>query len=184
MTKVKTSLTDPIRVAWIESAVLSRQTLGVTFAPGKKDPYGHGGSWDRDLKTDLRELRQRHRADVLICLLEDHELALLHIEDLPAEAEAAGLEFVRFPIPDVTAPAHDETLQNTVKLAIERAQSRKRVVVHCRGGCGRAGTFAAYCLVALGEQPHHVIRFVRAVRPCAVETREQEQSIIDFPWRI
>jgi ADP-ribosyl-[dinitrogen reductase] hydrolase len=59
----------------------------------------------------------------------------------------------------------------------ERLGSGGRVVVHCRGGLGRAGTVAALMLIECGESPERAIGRVRAVRPGAIETAEQERWV-------
>ena len=45
---------------------------------------------------------------------------------------------------------------------------------HCRGGLGRAGMISARLLVESGVEPEVAIAKVRAARPGAIETREQE----------
>jgi ADP-ribosyl-[dinitrogen reductase] hydrolase len=52
------------------------------------------------------------------------------------------------------------------------------VLLHCRGGLGRAGTIAARLLVELGVEPLTAIAKVREVRPGAIETRDQEQFVL------
>ena len=55
----------------------------------------------------------------------------------------------------------------------------KQVVVHCRGGIGRAGTVASRLLVELDvASPEEALRRVRMARPGAVETWEQEQHVL------
>ena len=49
-----------------------------------------------------------------------------------------------------------------------------RVLVHCKGGLGRAGTVSARLLVEGDRAPGDAIQAVRAVRPGAIETRPQE----------
>lgn len=176
----KTSATDPIRVDWLESPLLPRTSVGITFAPGKKDPHGQSAIWDRDLREDLRVLREEHKADTLICLLKDAELDQFQIPDLAVEAQHAGLRFLRLPVQDGTAPPDSGALRDTVALAVREAQAGRRVVVRCRGGLGRAGTFAAYCLVAVGVPPAEAIASVRSVRHRAIENSEQERSIHRF----
>lgn len=180
MKPAKTSTSHPIRVDWVTSDVLPEKRLGITFAPGKKDPYGQSGVWDRDLATDLADLRRTYEVDTLICLLEDSELTLLRIPDLPERAQAEALNFIRFPIRDATAPDYSAELQRLVKLALSEVAEGRRVVVHCRGGLGRAGTFAAYCLVSLGVPATQAIELVRKARHGAVETPEQVRSILEF----
>ena len=54
------------------------------------------------------------------------------------------------------------------------------VVVHCRGGLGRTGLVAARLLVELGESPVSALVRVRAARPGAVETVEQEKYVLQL----
>jgi protein-tyrosine phosphatase len=54
------------------------------------------------------------------------------------------------------------------------------VLVHCRGGLGRAGTIAARLLVELGVEPAAAIANVRAVRPGTIETSDQEKFVLDI----
>jgi ADP-ribosyl-[dinitrogen reductase] hydrolase len=76
----------------------------------------------------------------------------------------------------------DEQFEQQWNVAGEELRSilRRRldVLVHCRGGLGRAGTIAARLLVELGMEPVNAITSVRAVRPGAIETREQEKYIL------
>ena len=51
------------------------------------------------------------------------------------------------------------------------------IVVHCKGGLGRAGMIAARLLVELGMAPEQAIKEVRNVRKGAIETLAQETLI-------
>ena len=51
------------------------------------------------------------------------------------------------------------------------------VVFHCRGGLGRAGTFAALALRRLGLTPKAAMAQVRSVRPGAIENSIQEAFV-------
>lgn len=46
--------------------------------------------------------------------------------------------------------------------------------MHCKGGLGRAGTVAARLLIEFGQAPEDAIACVRAARPGAIETHQQE----------
>jgi protein-tyrosine phosphatase len=63
---------------------------------------------------------------------------------------------------------------------LSRLDAKGRVVVHCRGGLGRAGLVAALLLVETGVRPEEAIRAVRKVRPGAIETPEQERYVRDY----
>ena len=84
------------------------------------------------------------------------------------------------PIVDVSIP--DERFEEEWDVAGEKLRSMLRrrldVLVHCRGGLGRAGTIAARLLVELGMEPTKAIASVRAVRPGAIETPDQEKFVL------
>lgn len=64
--------------------------VGMTTAPGKKAKSG-AGTWARDLGMDLARLRVDYKTDVLVCLLEPHELVGLGIPELAGAALEAGI---------------------------------------------------------------------------------------------
>jgi protein-tyrosine phosphatase len=59
----------------------------------------------------------------------------------------------------------------------------RRTIVHCQGGSGRTGTFAAAYWIARGRSASEAIAIVRRARPGAVETPEQEAVLEDFAKR-
>ena len=67
MTTARTSATHPLRVDFVDAEELKLPgRLGLTFAPGKKQRHAQTGSWDRDLETDLRVLRDEFGTDLLV----------------------------------------------------------------------------------------------------------------------
>ena len=169
-------MTNPIYVDFLdpEDTGLSGR-IGLTIAPGRRAD----GWWDRDLDTDLARLRDEYSCDLLVSLREDDEYRWLQIEDLFEKAPKLGISVLRFPIEDARPPREGE-MPRFVELVghiLEAARAGQTVVIHCRGGLGRTGTVAAACLVALGHAPAEAIARVRAARPGAVETREQERWV-------
>jgi hypothetical protein len=68
-----TSETDPILVDFLpDDDVGTPRRLGMTFAPGMW-AGSVGGRWERDLVADVRTLEDKHEANVLVSLMEDHE---------------------------------------------------------------------------------------------------------------
>ena len=53
----------------------------------------------------------------------------------------------------------------------------ERVLLHCRGGLGRAGTVAARILVEFGYAPDVAIEEVRRARPGSIENSVQERYV-------
>ena len=180
---VETSESSPIRVAFVHKPPLPGR-IGMTLAPGKHQA-GVTANWRRDLGLDLARLRGEFRADVLVCLLEAHELAQVKIEALPASAWECGMAFWHFPIPDTGVPRSPEATACLVEQICGAIRRGNRVVIHCMGGLGRTGTIAAVCLVALGVEPRKAIEQVREARPGAIENALQEDFVSAFPeaWR-
>ena len=50
-----------------------------------------------------------------------------------------------------------------------------RVIVHCRGGCGRTGMAVLRLMVEAGEDGENALARLRTVRTCAVETIQQKE---------
>lgn len=57
-----------------------------------------------------------------------------------------------------------------------------KVLVHCRGGLGRAGTAAARLLVEFGVAPADAVARVRHTRAGAIETKQQMQYVLNLHW--
>ncbi|MCE5232388.1 MAG: cyclin-dependent kinase inhibitor 3 family protein [Mizugakiibacter sp.] len=136
-----------------------------------------------DMCADLEAIRQWGAND-LITLLEPHEFEELGILDLPERAQAHGLAWHGLPITDGHAP-DDRFLSRWSMLApqwMERLQRGQRIVVHCKGGLGRAGTVACLFLLDTGSasSADEAIQQVRLVRPGAIETRDQEVFLQDW----
>jgi protein-tyrosine phosphatase len=181
--RVMTSGTHPIYADFVpeeHSKVPGR--LGMTFAPGMKT-RGVRGRWDRDLRADLRVLREEYGADVLVSVMEEHEYRGYKIPELFERDVVEGIEVLRFAIGDMNVPkeAEAEEYEGLIKSIVGRIREGKNVVVHCRGGLGRTGTVAACVLVALGDHSaDEAIGAVRAARRGTVQTRDQENFVRRF----
>ena len=173
----RTSLTHPLQIA-VVTAGPDFGRIGITFCPGKYDRNAMTGYWDRDLALDLDAIRDWGAAAV-VTLLEPKELTLLRVARLGEEVIRRNIRWFHLPIVDVSIP--DDKFEQEWTIAGEELRSllRRRldVLVHCRGGLGRAGTIAARLLVELGMVPTTAIANVRAVRPGAIETVDQEEFV-------
>ena len=181
---IRTSQTDPLRIATIPVGEHGG-AIGVTFAPGKRQAAAMTGTWERDLAMDLAAIRQWGAQD-LITLLEPHEFEELAIPNLPTEALAHGLRWYGLPITDGEAPDH-RFLDRWITLGpqlVSEIRRGTRVVVHCKGGLGRAGTVACLLLLASGAagDADDAMRQVRAVRRGAIETSAQEAFLQAWPF--
>lgn len=180
----RTSLTHPLEIAAV-SAGPDLGRVGITFCPGKSDQHAMSGYWDRDLSLDLDAIRDWGAAAV-VTLVEAKELILLRVENLGEEVRRRGMFWFHLPIADVSTP--DEGFERNWASSGDALRTLLRdgrdVLVHCRGGLGRAGTIAARLLIELGMEPSAAIRRVRTVRPGAIETREQEEYVLGLDMKI
>jgi len=178
--KIATSDTHPLYVNWLwpPDDPAHQGGLGLTIAPGKQGP-GLTAYWKRDLETDLARLKELG-VTVLAPLLTDEELETLGISGYVDAARSQGLEVLRFPFPDGGVPEGHAELDGFLVRLAARLHADEAVVVHCRGGLGRAGLVCACLLLHLGEcrtGPDAVAR-IRGTRSArAVETREQERFV-------
>lgn len=171
-----TSASDPLRIAALS---VGGGLVGVTLCPGKRGDSVFGAGWARDLATDVAAIRG-WGASAVVTLIEDHEFEMLGVPALHEAVRAAGLEWHHLPVQDVHAPSPEfETRWVYAGARLrERLRRGERVLVHCRGGLGRAGSVAARLLVEFGATPVDAISQVRAARPGAIETAEQEQWVL------
>jgi protein-tyrosine phosphatase len=174
---LRTSHSHPLRIAEIQVGTCAG-LIGITFCPGKCGDSLYGAGWKRDLATDLDVIRN-WGAQAVVTLVEVHELEMLQVQELGVHVRKRGMEWHHLPIVDVQPPGPDfEQDWARVGPALGTALAAGgRVLVHCRGGLGRAGTVAALLLVASGETPEAAIRRVRTARPGAIETRAQEAYV-------
>lgn len=174
------SRADPIRVDWVPTALWPGQ-LGLTFAPGKKGEslLQPGVTHDRDLQEDLDELI-RQGTGVLAPLLEEHEFELLGLDSYHEQADARGLSVKACPIMDGQVPSDEARFAEFLDELMETLLDGKSVVLHCRGGLGRAGLTAACLLVQAGMDPEGAMALVRRARPGAIENAGQEGFVRAF----
>lgn len=172
-TKVSTSASSPLRIAAIPCG---NGVVGVTLCPGKTQPSSISGTFHaRDLDADLDAVRD-WGADAVVTLIEDHEFDLLRVRGLGPKTVERGMIWLRAPITDRHAPdGRFERDWPKAAPAIEGIlEGGGKVLVHCMGGLGRAGTVAAFLLSRFGEDMESAIAKVRAARPGAIETSGQE----------
>ncbi len=177
MSNVWTSESHPLQIADVSSGD-GFGRIGITLCPGKKQPRAQSGAWNRDLGLDLDEI-QRWGATAVISLIAEEEMDCLQVCGLRDSVEERHMEWWHLPIPDVQPPGPE--FESGWKVAGEAIRDRLRmgfdVLVHCKGGLGRAGTVTARLLVELGESPDYAIHTVRTARPGTIETAAQERHI-------
>lgn len=149
----------------IAEVALGAGWLGICPMPGKT------GNYPGDLQALIA-----WAPDLVLTLAGDAELAAGGAAHLARDLSAEGIAWRHMPITDFGVPSESEgalwpMLAEEVQGWLERGG---RVVVHCRGGCGRSGMIALRLMVEAGEAPEAALARLRVARPCAVETEEQQ----------
>lgn len=166
------SVTDPYDVKFLPASVTGTDgVMGIGMHPGRRD-RGTRYDWDRDLGADLDVLWKKG-VRTIVCLVEPSEFGRLGIPNYIQECEARGFEVVWFPIVDVSTPVSFR-MMHTMCYSVWGMMRDGNVLVHCRGGKGRSGTFICSFLQMLGYDYATALKLVRSIQPKAVETRTQE----------
>ena len=167
----RTSHTHPLLINELK---VGAGTVGMTFCPGKRGVSIYGAPWDRNLETDIGAIANWGAA-LLITIMTDEELSSLDVPNLGCIVSKYGMEWYHLKIEDLSAP-NSKTQDSWDKAkwrAFKYLNKGEKVLVHCRGGLGRTGTFAADLLLERGGKLQNVLKLVRNARPGAVETHSQ-----------
>jgi protein-tyrosine phosphatase len=183
----KTSLTHPLYLDWLPGIAPGK--VGLTIAPGKHSTakYTHG-LWRRDLARDLDDLAKTHGVTDLVCLLEDADMARLHIGTLLEEARRRGLRVHHLPLPDGGTPTDLEAVRPLVEAIDARVREGALVAIHCEGGLGRTGLVAGCYLAHLGASGEQALATLAAARgPHCPENAAQRAFVTRYagaqsPW--
>ena len=108
-------------------------------------PRPAGGGRLKEAIGDLREAG----VDVLVSLLEDHEVESLQLLKEGEVSRANGITFLSHPIPDHDVPTDEEETVAFVRSLGELYAEGKSVVIHCFAGIGRSANPG-------GVRPAHV----------------------------
>ncbi|TBR17265.1 isochorismatase family protein [bacterium] len=160
----------PLRVDWLEAAGPGR--VGLTLLPGRRD-YG------RVLADDVAALKAAGVTHVA-CLATPPELHHFGVDGLLGAYRAAGLEAFHLPVLDQRVPSRED-MRRLLAWTSGALGAGAKVVVHCVGGLGRAGTAAACLLRSRGLSAPKALAEVRRARGRrAVESASQEDFVRRF----
>ncbi|KAI3615277.1 hypothetical protein WG66_003611 [Moniliophthora roreri] len=135
-------------------------TLGnllLSSCPGKKvrldGPIRGRSAVCRDLESDLRRMKDQG-IGCIVCCLDDSEMEFLGAPwpEYERVTKVIGLDVLRLPTPEGLPPTLSPSyLDIELTSLIERYTLRGiPVLVHCRGGVGRAGVIACCWILKLG----------------------------------
>ncbi len=179
-----TSSANPLRVDLMDlggtDLVRRGGRAGMTFLPGKRYlGYYKGPQW-RDLQSDLSSLREAG-VNVLLLLVEDHELERCRVTDIADVISEYGIELVRHPVPDPMTPKDDAAYRRTVAEVAERVRDGQTLAIACRGGLDRAGMTSACLLREGGLDADSAIDRVHVARDHTLTMPDQLTYVRDWP---
>ena len=153
-----------MRLFAIHAVQVGNGTVALSPLPGR------AGNYPQDLG-----IVQDWQPDLVISMTTEGEMLQEGAAGFGDDLRAAAIGWVHLPVADFGAPPPEvQAAWPDVSAAAAQILSRGgRVLVHCRGGCGRSGMIALRLMIEHGERPGAALQRLRAVRPCAVETDGQ-----------
>ena len=140
-------------------------------------PRPRGEDW---LEDEVRAW-QEGGLDVIVSLLTPSEAQELGLTDEAVLAQAQGLNFLEFPIPDYGVPSSLESSLAFVETLDDALTRGKNIGIHCRQGIGRSSLIAASLLVLHGIQTEMAFSRVAEGRGRQVpDTSEQREWVNKF----
>jgi hypothetical protein len=119
--------------------------------------------------------------DLVVSLLEAHEVAELGLHGEASLCEQHAIEFISFPVPDRGVPPSRLAVLALAQLLASRVSQSKTGAVHCRAGIGRSSVIAACALICLGMAPDHAFDTIAKARGVDVpDTAEQRAWVHAF----
>ena len=159
------------QIYWISGVNLGR--IGITSRP-------RGGDW---LEEEIHSYCNSG-IDVVVSLLTQREIVELELVEEGFLCEAAGLEYLSFPIEDRKVPPLNQITVAFIQTLAEFLFDKKSIVIHCRMGIGRAALIAACVLVMLGNPVQKAFENIATSRGCPVpDTADQYEWVVLLPKR-
>ena len=157
--------------------------LGLCRAPGRNEVNPLSKDKHLNLKEDIQNFVKLN-VKVIICLLNKYELSHIGIE-LKIYKEICQyneINLIVFPIIEMSIPETkiEKIDSEIIDPIFEDLNNKKRVVIHCRGGIGRAGTIAALILLksdSLKSSDETFVYLRKTRHEKCVESAKQENYV-------
>ena len=157
----RTSRSHPIKVDWFSYPAITGK-IGITLCPGKRQPMSWSGGWNRDLETDIGAITKMG-TNTVISLIDGNEMKDLNVSNLGEVVTKHEMDWIHLPLMDTTVPSDDfiRAFVEMVPFIAAGLESEDKIVIHCKGGLGRAATIASMILGLYGEAAKDSINKIR-----------------------
>lgn len=127
-----------------------------------------------DYRGDLIQIYQ-WKPGLVFSMTTEAEHVAAGAPRLGVDLQSMACRWLHLPVPDFGTPPPEVAAKwpAASRSARQALGGGGRVLVHCRGGCGRSGMAVLRLMVECGEDPAQALARLRSVRPCAVETDAQ-----------
>jgi predicted protein tyrosine phosphatase len=140
-------------------------------------PRPRGGDW---LEDEIRALRES-RVDVIVSLLEKHEINELDLQDEPLYCDANSIIYLSMPIVDRGVPESGRETLDFARRLKSFLEGGKNLVIHCRYGRGRSTVIAATVLALRGAPIETAFEMIAKARGFSVpDTDHQRVWVINL----
>jgi protein-tyrosine phosphatase len=102
--------------------------------------------------------------NMVVSLLEGHEVRDLGLVEEAELCHTEGIEFVSFPVPDQGVPSSIRETTLLVERLVSKLTRGSSLGVHCAAGIGRSGLLAGCVLVRLGVPDEEVFPLLSRAR--------------------
>ncbi|WP_047048898.1 cyclin-dependent kinase inhibitor 3 family protein [Vibrio mexicanus] len=126
------------------------------------------GTKEADLDASLAQLKEQG-VEAIVTALDDAELASKDVAALGEKAQALGMQWFQIEIEDDCAPGEEFAAKwQAASPALHSVvDNGGKVAMHCMGGSGRTGLFAAHLLLEKNWPLEKIVQEVQALRPGA-----------------
>lgn len=122
--------------------------------------------------------------DMVVSAQTESEARSLGLSGEEGACQEAGIDFLRIPIQDHSAPPYTKAVFDGITQMVEAIKAGKKIYIHCFAGIGRSATLAAAVLLHQDYSAEEAIRALRKARGLSVpETQEQIMWILDYAER-
>lgn len=131
-----------------------------------------------ELEASLAQLKEQG-VEAIVTALDDAELASKDVSELGAKAQQLGMQWFQIEIEDDCAPGAEFAAkwQAASPELHKIVDNGGKVAMHCMGGSGRTGLFAAHLLLEKQWKLEDIVREVQALRPGAFTKAVQVEYI-------